>query len=379
MALTPAERMKRYREKLKNDPDRLERVKKKHADYVKSKSKKIQDLTLEEQEKRRKQWRSLKRKQKDRKQNVEIQGKKDLKKKSKTKNRNNRRLLKNYNAATEKIEKLQRAIYVYRKKLYRQRKETEQTIQKLEEQILKLKARGEILETTIKSAYKKTQNYKEQRTFKKMVEDPKKIVKKAYVKKLLGLKGLPRMKTTSPKIKHVRKEIEEFYLRNDVSRMTAGKKECRTFNKKKEQIRYLIDTISELHSLYKKQGGKYSLSTFYKYKPYYVISPNVQNRETCLCIKHSNNEMLLMAMKKYKILQNFRTVMDVVKHLCCDTRSKECMYGECNACKNKTINYMEMDNTAEDKVEWKQWAVVNHTYSKIEKKSTKDVTTKKNC
>ncbi|CAH2088899.1 unnamed protein product [Euphydryas editha] len=57
----------------------------------------------------------------------------------------------------------------------------------------------------------------------------------------------------------IKNETECFYLRDDLSRYTAGKKECRTSDKKKEQIRYLNDTIGNLYQIYKSEGAKTEL------------------------------------------------------------------------------------------------------------------------
>lgn len=63
MPLTGAERTQRYRERLKqNRPDEFERQKKQNLAKVKSKKKKVSELTLEEAEIRRERWRKEKRK-----------------------------------------------------------------------------------------------------------------------------------------------------------------------------------------------------------------------------------------------------------------------------------------------------------------------------
>lgn len=67
MVLTAAERSKRYREKIKQDPVKHELYKKKELKRVKKHFKKINELTEEEKEARRKRWREQKIKQKENK------------------------------------------------------------------------------------------------------------------------------------------------------------------------------------------------------------------------------------------------------------------------------------------------------------------------
>lgn len=57
MALTPAEKMRRYREKLKKDPEKYEEYKKKDLKRIKPKVKKVADMSENEKEAKRKVWR----------------------------------------------------------------------------------------------------------------------------------------------------------------------------------------------------------------------------------------------------------------------------------------------------------------------------------
>ncbi|CAH2097033.1 unnamed protein product [Euphydryas editha] len=195
--------------------------------------------------------------------------------------------------------------------------------------------------------------------------------------KLLGLKGKIRKRKITVKNNLIKNDIECFYLRDDISRCTAGKKECRTSDKKKEQIRYLTDTIGNLYQIYKSEGGKYSISTFYKYKPFHVLAPNVQNRETCLCIKHENFEMLLQTIQKNKILLNCKTVADVTSKVSCDLKSFSCMHRECDKCKTIKLDYQLTAGQLDLDTQWTQYERVDHTYTKTEKGIDKTIHTKK--
>ncbi|CAH2088676.1 unnamed protein product [Euphydryas editha] len=67
MVLTPAERAKRYREKLKENPDKYEIQRQKQLKRLKKRQKKVTELSEEEKHKQRKIWREQKRKQKENK------------------------------------------------------------------------------------------------------------------------------------------------------------------------------------------------------------------------------------------------------------------------------------------------------------------------
>ncbi|XP_045452161.1 DNA ligase 1-like [Melitaea cinxia] len=179
MALTPAERMKRYRERLKLNPEKLESIKKKHAEYVKSKSKTVKDLTEKEKEKQRKIWRNQKRKQKQKKKQLLVQEEKGTKKQ---KIANQSKLIKNYKTALKRNQKLTKLVNTYKKRLYRLKISTEKKIQTLEKDNLKLKARTELLELTLKTSYKQCQTVKEKQTLKNVVlkENIQSIIKKDF-------------------------------------------------------------------------------------------------------------------------------------------------------------------------------------------------------
>ena len=63
-ALTGSERAKRYREKLKQNPEKFEAQRQKQLERVKKNRKKIADLSEKEKLRQRKMWRDQKKKQK---------------------------------------------------------------------------------------------------------------------------------------------------------------------------------------------------------------------------------------------------------------------------------------------------------------------------
>lgn len=170
-------------------------------------------------------------------------------------------------------------------------------------------------------------------------------------------------------VKIIKPEIEAFFCRDDISRCTAGMKETKSKNKRKMQIRYLTDTIQNLYQIYKTEGGKFSFTTFYRCKPFYVLSPTVRSRNTCLCIKHSNMEYMFIALKMNKAI-SYKNMEEFLSVISCDINSYTCMHNKCDKCK---IISFDCDDKSELAVKWFKWERVPHQYEK----SGKILSTKK--
>lgn len=95
------------------------------------------------------------------------------------------------------------------------------------------------------------------------------------------------------------------------------------------QIRYLTDTLQNIYEIYKKEGGTHSFTTIFRYKPYYVLSPTAKNRDTCMCVKHSNMEYLFIALKNKNVI-DYKNLEDTMY---------ACMYEQCVNCNNRSLRY----------------------------------------
>nr|CAI5825839.1 unnamed protein product [Callosobruchus analis] len=84
--------------------------------------------------------------------------------------------------------------------------------------------------------------------------------------------------------------------------MAAGKKEFITRKTVKKQKRYLLDTVLNLFKKFVTGNLKISYQTFCRLRPFLVVKPNAQNRDTCLCIVHSNIDIKLGARHTANIL-----------------------------------------------------------------------------
>ena len=170
--------------------------------------------------------------------------------------------------------------------------------------------------------------------------------------------------------------VDSFFQRDDVSRMTAGKKDTVTKNKIKRQKRYLNDTLANLHKQFLSENPTVSVSysTFCRLRPFHVLIPHVTNRETCLC-KTCDNAQLILYRLKIEGVVSTTSPRTLLKQSCCEIPEQEggeldlkmeCCYGKCKDCGSKmfegnfdTVNLNKI-------VKYSQWETVTKTYMKGE-------------
>jgi len=152
-------------------------------------------------------------------------------------------------------------------------------------------------------------------------------------------------------------QFKQYYLRDDVSRSTAGKKETITRKKVKMPKRFVLDNLENLHRKFLSENPKLSLSysLFCRLRPFWVLLPDLKSRDTCLCKLHDN--LGLMAQKLFKMhLVHSANLEDLVAKCCCAVTSKNCMYGLCPTCRDMHVSLMSHVD-AKEPVAYKQWMV----------------------
>lgn len=163
-------------------------------------------------------------------------------------------------------------------------------------------------------------------------------------------------------------------MRDNVSRNTAGKKETRTKNKNKEQIRYLCDTPVSTFKKYKSEGGIYGFITFFICKPFFVLSPGINSRSMCLCPKHSNIDYLQTTLQKHGTISGIRK--EALENICCVINNYDCMYSTCRQCKGKRVQFNPVtEEQSNQEVQWLQWERKEHTYDKKDEGINKEIKT----
>lgn len=146
-----------------------------------------------------------------------------------------------------------------------------------------------------------------------------------------------------------------------MTRHSAGKKECVTKNKNKMQKRYLTEPLYKLHKIYQAEGGRASFQTFCRFRPVYVVHPKIQDRNTCACVKHTNMLFKTTALKRLGVLQS-SDLGNILEEVTCST-SFRCFYSDC---KDK-IPALNSTIDANLSIQWLQWKIITHTYTKVTK------------
>lgn len=165
--------------------------------------------------------------------------------------------------------------------------------------------------------------------------------------------------------------VAQFLERDDNSRATTGKRDTLTRKKQKMQKRLLCDTLQSLHSKFRADYPHIAISysEFCKRKPFWIVSPTLRDRDTCLCKTCENAQFMADRLFQQGILWTSKVEVLVIS-MCC-TLSKECMYRECITCFGTPLQVRPFEE--ESQVWWHQWK------SKVEEreKTLRDGTTKK--
>lgn len=109
-----------------------------------------------------------------------------------------------------------------------------------------------------------------------------------------GLNSFKRERKCGEAAIGLRNLVQDFYERDDVSRCTTGKKETKTEGKVKKQKRVLNDSMKNLHVKFlAEHSSSISYSLFCNLRPFWVVVPKANDRDTCLCKLHCNFEFML--------------------------------------------------------------------------------------
>lgn len=436
MPLTPAEKSKRYRERLRKDnPEKFEALQKKNLERTKELyKKKVAGLTEENREERRRKWKESNKQRHNPKltkpeqtitsnttqnetsqnttttlnesiaRNIQRRVERNLRKENTELRKSVISLQNGYNRLfnqlkiqQQQLNKMHENCEVLLKKLQKapntdfeknisdcQVEDTPQkktdnfvnenipdvdTLQK--NKVKKVILAHNVLTEALRNEYSTSSNHNKNKLKNMMSIDLlKKYKMKTNMTKILGLKtGFKKYRRNTPKNNLLRKQICLFYEQDDVSRASAGKKECKTFKKCKKQKRYLLDTLSNMHKKYIRENGPIGLTTFKRYRPFYVVSPRIKDLETCACSKHCNMQLMANVLKSHSIIKT-NDLYEIISENVCDIQFKNCMYGMCDICSEKGIEE-QVENF--EQTTWLKYTLKDHEYTdnKGNKKKTR--------
>lgn len=402
--LTPAEKQRRYKEKLKKDPIKYEEYKRKKRENYHAKKRLVQDLTPKEKFNARVIWKLRKRNLRRNKKNLKsvldytppsspliVQEQvrpipivleqpqspistKAKRGRNKVKRNRSKVYLENLKLK-DKIENLKKKCDKYRKRCQRTEAQYKPTKNSKPNEEIKYKK----LTNAIKERYTEIKKTQEKKLIKSIFDKVDVFRKDEMVKESLGLSGKLR---TNTKVRNtdteLKKTLRDFFVRDDISRATAGKKETVTRNKTKVQKRFLLDTMKNLYKVFKQEKPDTKCSYYYftKNKPFFIVKPSVDGREMCLCKSHVNIAYKAQALKRRLVIQS-DDLNTLIVATVCDTTCQACMYGTCQKCGNSQVKYDLIKDT--DNINWFEWGRQEEIYEKDGKiiKAVKNVKLRK--
>ena len=404
MPLTAAERAKRYRERIKNDPSKLtDYKKKKHDQYLKTKIP-IKDQDERQQRLTRRRWK-VNQKNRRRIKNEEAvimvtppnsppqagcstdDGTRKIKK---IRKRYQRKL----DTAKEQIKLLQIKLKSAQKANQRlkkrhiengpitPRKKAELQLNGSPKKLKKTLVFHNTLVAELKRKMQEARGSKEKNILSKIVAGN--ILKRYKMQKrsqdeigVLRISKRREIRKRKYSIQNMEKKVIDFYLEEVNSTTAPGKKETITKNKVKKQKKYLTDSLKNIHKKFVRGGMKISYDAFRKLKPFWVVKRS--HRDTCACKRCSNIKFKIQSLHQIGEIKttNENELMNVVV---CSTDSYSCMFRQCNICNDKMLEYTE-SNDENTEVSWYEWCTRDERRSKqgqdgIEKVYTVKVTVK---
>lgn len=416
MALTAAEKQRRYRLRRDQDPERRQEYLQKEKKRWKMRKAKgqIKDVaSLSEREKRRvrKYWKVTKaeyRKRQKKTANIvtppnspshvpdqeqlpqQLQDSSKTSKKILKKKKNRRKLMKKIDLLTSQLEQQKRATQKYKKRWQREKSKVPDTprtkTMKLlrhatSETVRKKLLMHNIIVDQIKKRYVKEKKERQKQTYTYLLASS--MVKKYRLQKTMqaefGFSARCWNKSTGAKSSRkmyasrgvrYRQNITNFFTRDDNSRSTTGKKETLTKHKDKQQKRLLNDSMRNLHVKYCSENPTQNISytLFTRLRPFWVVPPKESDRLTCSCKLDENFRFVITKLHALKALST-ADMDEVAKMVSCDTNSKACMYGECNNCPPLQLDSVDMNI----KTTWKKWTTIKESHEEIGKSVTRTV------
>ena len=289
------------------------------------------------------------------------------------------------------IERLKRKVEVYRKRLSRAHYLLQEKLKKVCTPRTKTRQLLKVFSKSSKSTVRRSlfkfhvlveqlrKSYQDQRKteklkFARMINGS---IMKKYRMKIETLKLLTcstRTKLEQDKTwlsKRTYHQVQQFYCRDDNSRLVAGMKKTLTKRKVKKQRRILSDSLLNLHKKFLTEGkDNISYTTFTRLRPFWVLFPTETDRDTCICKICDNMNLMTDGLFRSGISEE-KKVEDIMNSKVCDIKNYYCMHGKCSVCKDRLVKTKPED--ANKQVEYFKWVTKRE---KRQIKEGKDLKTK---
>jgi len=132
-------------------------------------------------------------------------------------------------------------------------------------------------------------------------------------------------------------KVQDFYVRDDISRMLPGKKDyvsVKQADGKREhrQKRVLLFKIGEAHELFKEESNvQIGKSKFAELRPPQVIPSSAIDQEVCICKYHENIDLLLHGLSRISDC-TYMSSEEAVAQTVCSLDSCKCIDRVCDSC-----------------------------------------------
>ncbi|CAF1401516.1 unnamed protein product [Didymodactylos carnosus] len=172
--------------------------------------------------------------------------------------------------------------------------------------------------------------------------DKKKKIIVQHLAQKFGLIPKPTHHRTSVQLSEkLKKDIYNFYVRDDVSYQLPGKRDTIVVKdddgqKTTYQKRILINNFRENYELFKVENKNVDLShsAFADLRRPFVVSKAALARRVCVCVYHANGDLFLKSLDKCIAEKVCSSLETFTQSLVCNTENEECMFSQCPLCEN---------------------------------------------
>lgn len=184
------------------------------------------------------------------------------------------------------------------------------------------------------------------------------IIKKYKMKgnmKFLSYKEqrVKKLRIRKSKMSELRESVRIFLEKDEASRMCPGKRDTITRGGIKKQKRLLNKTLKSLHKDFiAVHNFPVSYALFCKLRPFWIVHPTINSRDTCLCTLCENIQLIVQKLFLLEMIED-NSAEKLYKRICCVPEKENCLERTCPNCSNKNIVFKYF--SPEDKITYQRW------------------------
>lgn len=237
---------------------------------------------------------------------------------------------------------------------------------------------------TSKSVFKDPSIYKSRQSLGKAVQRTLRSLPKDPRRRNHVLRRISQSLDIIPKPKEIhkreqralsitlKKSVEEFYERDDISYQMPGKRDCIVVNHDGQRMvlqkRILLFSIRETYQLFladtNQTNVNISPTSFGELRPIHVLVKSFMPHRNCLCSYHENVNLLLKSLSKHVDYSDLVSIRAFSSGLVCDENNVDCIFSRCPTCSNLFLLKIQQKIIDPNKqIQWYQW-ITQHGFSK---------------